>query len=279
MSVFVDDMLMPAAVRNGNHIVRGRWSHLMADTTDELCRFATRLSLQHAWIQKPGTVLEHFDITAGKRTQALQLGAIPIRYGEGAQLTACRRLGLPFDVDQLRRDPAGFTARLAQARANLGDRPRQASGPRRIQLSRTAGWRLPAGAVSVASPTKWANPFRPARRTPEANAAAVEHYRDYLAANPDLLRLAREELVGLDLACWCAPPLPCHADVLLAIANPPRPTLTPPVSAPPSSVDDAQQASRPGSDQPPRERAPHMDDTTTYAPDAARRQPSRPPNQ
>lgn len=158
MSVFVDDMLLPAAVRNGDHIVRGRWSHLMADTPGELYRFAARLVLKQSWIQKPGTVLEHFDITAGKRARALELGAIPISYGEGAHLT-------------------------------------------------------------------WANPFRPARRTPQANIAAVEHYRAYLAANPDLLRLAREELPGLDLACWCSPSLPCHADLLLAIANPAGPTF------------------------------------------------------
>ncbi len=246
MSVFVDDMLLPAAVRNGNHIVRGRWSHLMADTTEELTRFATRLGLSQAWIQTPGTVLEHFDVTAGKRARALELGAIPIGYGEGAHLTACRRLGIPFDVDLLRRDPAGFAQMLAQARAELGDRPVSPGGPRRLQLSRAAGWRLPAGAVSVAAPTKWANPFRPARRTPEANAAAVEHYRDYLAANPDLLRQVREELAGRDLACWCAPSLPCHVDVLLAIANPTGPTARSPLSPAPGSVDGPQQASLPG---------------------------------
>lgn len=30
---------------------------------------------------------------------------------------------------------------------------------------------------------------------------------------------ARQELRGKDLACWCAPGAPCHADVLLEIAN------------------------------------------------------------
>jgi hypothetical protein len=32
--------------------------------------------------------------------------------------------------------------------------------PKRIQLRRTAGWRMPEGAVSVARPTKWGNPFK-----------------------------------------------------------------------------------------------------------------------
>jgi hypothetical protein len=30
---------------------------------------------------------------------------------------------------------------------------------------------------------------------------------------------ARRELAGRDLCCWCAPGDPCHADVLLEIAN------------------------------------------------------------
>ena len=90
--------------------------------------------------------------------------------------------------------------------------------PHRVQLSRARGWRLPPGAVSVAYPTKWANPFRPAARTPAANAAAREQYRGYLAEHPDLVAAARAELAGKDLACWCAPELPCHADVLLAVA-------------------------------------------------------------
>ena len=31
--------------------------------------------------------------------------------------------------------------------------------PARIQLRRTKGWRLPKGAVRVARPGKWGNPF------------------------------------------------------------------------------------------------------------------------
>lgn len=32
--------------------------------------------------------------------------------------------------------------------------------PRRIQLRRTKGWRKPEGAIVVARPSKWGNPFR-----------------------------------------------------------------------------------------------------------------------
>jgi len=31
--------------------------------------------------------------------------------------------------------------------------------------------------------------------------------------------LIRRELAGRDLACWCPLDGPCHADVLLAVAN------------------------------------------------------------
>jgi hypothetical protein len=91
--------------------------------------------------------------------------------------------------------------------------------PRRIQRRRTAGWRMPAGAVYVGRPGRWGNPF-PAGPTPDGRAAAVAAYRAWIAGRPDLIAAARRELAGRDLACWCPPGQPCHADVLLTIANP-----------------------------------------------------------
>jgi Domain of unknown function (DUF4326) len=45
------------------------------------------------------------------------------------------------------------------------------------------------------------------------------------------MEAARRELAGKDLACWCAPGLPCHADVLLGIANQgQRPASAPPTT-------------------------------------------------
>ncbi|MGL5825002.1 MAG: DUF4031 domain-containing protein [Nocardioides sp.] len=219
MTVYVDDMLLEASVRNRRNVVRGRWSHLMADDSDELRVFAARLGLRRSWIQKAGTPLEHFDITAGKRHQAIALGAVEISYGEGGHLTLAKRAGVPFDLDQLRNDPAGFTARVHAAREVLLAAAGDTAGPRRVQLSRASGFTLPPHTVSVAAPTRWANPYRPAR-SPEDNAAAVDHFRQYLARNPELVVAARRELVGLNLACWCRPALACHADVWLVLANP-----------------------------------------------------------
>jgi hypothetical protein len=52
-------------------------------------------------------------------------------------------------------------------------------------------------------------------------AAAVADYRQWIM-QPEQAHLrdaARTELRGKDLACWCPPDQPCHADVLLALAN------------------------------------------------------------
>jgi hypothetical protein len=75
--------------------------------------------------------------------------------------------------------------------------------PTRIQLSRAAGWRKPDNAVVVSRPSKWGNPF----------VVGVGGVRDRALA-------ARRELAGKDLACWCPLDQPCHADVLLELANP-----------------------------------------------------------
>lgn len=133
MTVYVDDMLKDAAVRNGDHTVRGRWSHLMADTTSELLDFAAGLGLHRSWLQKPGSPLEHFDITAGKRLRALELGAVQITYGEGGHLIRAKRAGVTFDLQLLRENPRAFEAALALPTH------RPAPGhPTRVRLSRSA---------------------------------------------------------------------------------------------------------------------------------------------
>ena len=106
--------------------------------------------------------------------------------------------------------------------------------PKRIQLSRKKGWRKPEGVVVVARPTKWGNPFnwktcpRDIASPQWARGAAVDLYREWLAyparsfsdePEPPLTAEIQAELGGKDLACWCPLDQPCHADVLLEIAN------------------------------------------------------------
>ena len=86
--------------------------------------------------------------------------------------------------------------------------------PKRIRLSRKKGWRKPDGAIVVARPTRWGNPFPVVDGD---RGAAVEQYRAWLpTSGPD-----PAELRGRDLACWCPLDGPCHADVLLELANSP----------------------------------------------------------
>jgi Domain of unknown function (DUF4326) len=100
----------------------------------------------------------------------------------------------------------------------------------RIQLCRVKGWRLPEGAVSVARPTKWGNPYRIGGSvdfpysevfgsTVRDRAHAVEIFTMYARIRSGYAMLARHELAGKDLACWCPLTEPCHADVLLEVAN------------------------------------------------------------
>lgn len=92
--------------------------------------------------------------------------------------------------------------------------------PRRIKLSRARGWRKPAGAVVVARPSRWGNPFVISAERPAA-AVVAEYERAILDRDAGVpsVEAIRSALRGKDLGCWCALDAPCHADVLLRIAN------------------------------------------------------------
>jgi len=123
--------------------------------------------------------------------------------------------------------------------------------PRRIQRKRTKGWRMPEGAIYVGRPSRWGNDARvgdcaecrwgthDGEHRPMTAADAVEDYRigweAMTAAEASIGRMTPEEIRqtgvsgvqvdlfadirGHDLACWCPLDQPCHADVLLELAN------------------------------------------------------------
>jgi len=107
------------------------------------------------------------------------------------------------------------------------------SRPVRIQRSRAKGARLTAPnglpIVCVSRPSPWGNPFSAALGTAKAaykaalRASSVARFRQALSSNdgslPFTLEQVRSELRGKNLACWCPLDQPCHADVLLEIAN------------------------------------------------------------
>ena len=74
---------------------------------------------------------------------------------------------------------------------------------------------IPSGAIYVGRPSKWGNPYRINKlRTREQ---AITMYREGILCDARLMA-ALHELRGHDLVCRCSP-LPCHADVLLELAN------------------------------------------------------------
>ena len=111
--------------------------------------------------------------------------------------------------------------------------------PVRIQRRRTRGWKMPSNTVYVGRPTKWGNDLQIGDKpgcggmvncpclAPCAGATAedcVQFYRDTRGQEWWFKPEELEQIRGKNLACWC--PLisqgkyvPCHADVLLSIAN------------------------------------------------------------
>ncbi|WP_145011408.1 DUF4031 domain-containing protein [Mycobacterium marseillense] len=104
MAVYVDDMHMLATVGR----LKARWSHLTADTEEELHEFAARLGLSRRTAQFPGTWKSHYDVTDFMRNRAMELGAVSIGYRSAEALALLRRkralrspwvqFGLPLDL-------------------------------------------------------------------------------------------------------------------------------------------------------------------------------------
>jgi len=97
--------------------------------------------------------------------------------------------------------------------------------PKRIQRRRSKGWRLPPNTICVSSPGKWGNPYKIGDSHPVLAGCyittaefAVELYRRMMVLHrPQKLDLS--EIRGKNLACWCKEGTPCHADILLELAN------------------------------------------------------------
>jgi hypothetical protein len=77
--------------------------------------------------------------------------------------------------------------------------------------------------VYVGRPTKWGNPFVIGK---DGNRdEVITKYHNWIITQKDLLK-DLHELKGKDLSCWCSPE-PCHADILLYLANMKYPPGTP----------------------------------------------------
>lgn len=132
---------------------------------------------------------------------------------------------------------------MVEAAARRGAEGELVMAPKRIQLSRKKGWRMPPNTVIVSRPSKWGNPFewREAMyelgcTEQEAKQWAKETYLELamlaLSDQPrrptsiigcetekTFIRENLGSLAGKNIACWCPLDKPCHADILLELAN------------------------------------------------------------
>ena len=94
--------------------------------------------------------------------------------------------------------------------------------PERVQLSRAKGWRMPENTVKVDRATMWGN-WAAWRAGVKNNRVARDLFRAWVENEASAAWKGRVaiDLRGKNLACWCKPGEPCHADVLLRLANPP----------------------------------------------------------
>lgn len=106
MTVYIDEAVIPW---------RGKlWAHMLATDLDELHAIAAAIGLKREWFQDKR--IPHYDVTEGKRWQALRAGAVAIAMGE-----------LPDDV--LRRRPDGsYGPRVRAAGSTARESPTTAPG-------------------------------------------------------------------------------------------------------------------------------------------------------
>jgi hypothetical protein len=185
MTVYVDNMKMPW---------RGMiMSHMMADELDELHEMAARIGMKLEWFQGEGHSIPHYDVSEGKRQQAIRLGAVE---------------------EDMFSDAMGAFRREWRRRSRSSVRVWNCSKDKNIPLD----------AILVDRSTPFGNPFShipnaAARWTVASREEAVEAYRRWIFRKENLrLRMVmREILKGKDLVCHCAPQ-PCHW-IVAEIAN------------------------------------------------------------
>ena len=99
--------------------------------------------------------------------------------------------------------------------------------PKRVQLSRAKGWHMPPNTVKVDRSTRWGNPCYEGMFLGYTVADAVRDFERYVTRDPCVRSFENRwgpppelaPLRGKNLACWCKLGQPCHADVLLRLAN------------------------------------------------------------
>lgn len=97
--------------------------------------------------------------------------------------------------------------------------------PVRVQRKRTDGWKKPENTVNVARPSKFGNPYDWREMGREEAVAKYRRQLEWQLSEgawvliQAVTQVSIDELRGKNLMCWCPMDQPCHADVLLELAN------------------------------------------------------------
>jgi hypothetical protein len=155
VTVYVDDASIRALVPNGRVVHDSRWSHLFADTQQELHEFAEKLGLRRSYFQ-PGRPRGdgspsphwHYDLTAGKRQQAIRLGARPVTARESIEIIRAREAR----AERARvADEASHAAGLAYRAGEFANASRWLTVARAADPSRAPLWAERAARVHAAA--------------------------------------------------------------------------------------------------------------------------------
>ena len=93
VTVYLDDWRQPAHLGP----VDDRWSHLVADSEEELHAFADRMGMRRAWFQdRPGRPHHaHYDLPERARAEAVAQGAVEISWRDLGRMLRDRRAAPP----------------------------------------------------------------------------------------------------------------------------------------------------------------------------------------
>lgn len=145
MTVYIDDARIPATVANGRTRHASRWSHLFADTEAELHEFAARLGLRRSYFQptRPRgdgqpSPFWHYDLTEGKRRQAVRLGAREVPWRQAPAI--------------MRANEADRAAGRAWRAGDLGTAARLIREARDLDPSRSRLWAERMDRITASSP-------------------------------------------------------------------------------------------------------------------------------
>jgi hypothetical protein len=91
VTVYLDDWRQPARLGP----VDDRWSHLVADTDEELHAFVEQLGMRREWFQdRPGRPHHaHYDLPERARAEAVAIGAVEVTWRDLGRMLRERRTG------------------------------------------------------------------------------------------------------------------------------------------------------------------------------------------